>query len=352
MNTRLFKVDSEAPDMVVIEEAACILRRGGTVAFPTETVYGLGANGLDEAAVAKIFAAKGRPVDNPLILHIATLEELKLLIRELPPLAEKLMRSFWPGPLTLVLPRSERIPDIVTGGLDTVAVRMPDHMVAQLLIAKAGVPVAAPSANLSGRPSPTCAMAVWDDLHGKIDVVIDGGPSGIGVESTVVDMTGEIPVLLRPGGITLEELRTVLGNIHVDEVLRGETERPKAPGMKYTHYAPKAPVIVVEGSHSAVCAVIDREVKKQQALGYCVGVMATRETARNIRADIVKEMGDAHNNMFSIAAGLFSILRAFDDSDVDMIYAEGVSEEGIGLAIMNRLRKAAGYHVIHADEEQ
>lgn len=351
MNTRLFKIDPEEPDMAAIEEAARILRRGGTVAFPTETVYGLGANGLNEEAVAKIFAAKGRPVDNPLILHIATLEKLTLLVRELPPPAEKLIRAFWPGPLTLVLPRNESIPDAVTGGLNTVAVRMPDHIIAQLLIAKAGVPVAAPSANLSGRPSPTNAAAVWDDLHGKIDVVIDGGSSGIGVESTVVDLTADVPVLLRPGGITLEELRAVLGNIHAEETLGGEPQRPKSPGMKYTHYAPKAPVIVVEGSQAAVCAVLDREIKSQQALGHCVGLMATRQTATKIQADLIKEMGDAYD-LFSIAAGLFSALRSFDDADVDVIYAEGVSEEGIGLAIMNRLRKAAGYHVIYADEQK
>lgn len=350
MNTRLLKVDPEKPDMAAIEEAADVLRKGGTVAFPTETVYGLGANGLDGEAVGKIFAAKGRPSDNPLILHIATLGELKLLVTEFSPSAEKLMRAFWPGPLTLILPRSRVVPDVVTGGLDTVAVRMPDHVVAQLLIAKAGVPIAAPSANLSGKPSPTNAAAVWEDLNGKIDVVVDGGDSGIGVESTVVDMTAEIPVLLRPGGITLEELRVILGAVHMDETLRNGGERPKAPGMKYTHYAPKAPLIVVEGSQPAIHAVLEREIKKHQALGRCVGMMATRDTIQKIRADVVQELGSAAD-LFSIAAGLFAALRSFDNSDVDLIYAEGVSEEGIGLAIMNRLRKAAGYHIINADEQ-
>lgn len=348
MRTRLLKINPAKPDMAVIEEAAHVLRKGGTVAFPTETVYGLGANGLDEEAVAKIFRAKGRPADNPLILHVATLEELTLLVREIPPPAEKLIRAFWPGPLTLVLPRNERIPDIVTGGLDTVAVRMPDHIIAQLLIAKAGIPVAAPSANLSGRPSPTNAAAVWEDLRGKIDVVVDGGASGIGVESTVVDMTGQTPALLRPGGITLEELRASLGNIDVD-TLYGEVRQPKSPGMKYTHYAPRAPVIVIEGSPPAICMLLDQEIKKQRALGNRVGVMATRETAQKIHADVVREMGDAQD-LFFIAAGLFSILRAFDNTDVDVIYAEGVSEKGIGLAIMNRLRKAAGHHVLYAND--
>lgn len=349
MRTRLLKIDPAKPDIAAIEAAARVLRGGGTVAFPTETVYGLGANGLDEVAVAKIFKAKGRPADNPLILHVATLEELAPLVREIPPPARKLMQAFWPGPLTLVLSRNKGVPEIVTGGLDTVAVRMPDHIIAQLLIAKAGIPVAAPSANLSGRPSPTNAAAVWEDLHGKIDVIVDGGPSGIGVESTVVDMTSQIPVLLRPGGITLEELHTVLGHVNVDETLYGEVRQPKSPGMKYTHYAPRAPVIVVEGTQPYVHMLIDREVKKQRALGNRVGVMVTRETARKISADVVKEIGDT-DDLFSVAAGLFSLLRSFDDTNVDMIYAEGVSERGIGLAIMNRLRKAAGYHVLYAND--
>lgn len=348
MNTRLLKIDPEQPDMAAIEEAAGVLRRGGTVAFPTETVYGLGANGLDEAAVARIFTAKGRPGDNPLILHIATLEELRLLVHEIPPAAEKLMRTFWPGPLTLVMPRSEKVPDVVTGGLDTVAVRMPDHIIAQLLIAKAGIPVAAPSANLSGRPSPTNATAVWDDLRGRIDMLLDGGPSGIGIESTVVDMTAAEPLLLRPGGVTLEELRAVLRDIKVAGIWRGETPQPKSPGMKYTHYAPRAPVVVVEGSQPAVGAAVAREIKKQQSLGKYVGVMATRETVPEIRADVVKEMGEARD-LLSVAAGLFSVLRSFDDTKADIIIAEGVSEQGIGLAIMNRLRKAAGYNIIYAD---
>lgn len=348
MDTRLLKINSEAPDLADIEEAAGVLRRGGTVAFPTETVYGLGANGLDEQAVLKIFAAKGRPADNPLILHVASLEQAVPLVRDITAQADKLMRLFWPGPLTLILPRSEMIPDVVTGGLDTVAVRMPDHLIAQLLIAKAGVPVAAPSANLSGRPSPTEAAAVWDDLYGRIDMVIDGGPSGIGVESTVLDLTGQVPELLRPGGITLEELRAVLGRVDVEGKLSGAMQ-PKSPGMKYTHYAPRAPVIIIEGSSPSVCAMLQREIQKQQAMGHCVGVMATRETAGKIKADIVKITGESRNDLYSIAAGLFGALRAFDETAADIIFAEGVSEQGIGLAIMNRLRKAAGQNIIHAD---
>lgn len=349
MDTRMLKINPEKPDMALIGAAAGVLRAGGIVAFPTETVYGLGGNGLDEAAVARIFKAKGRPADNPLILHIATLEELGLLVREIPPAAQKLSRAFWPGPLTLVLPRSEKVPDIVTGGLDTVAVRMPDHVIAQLLIAKAGVPIAAPSANLSGRPSPTDAAAVWADMQGRIDMVVDGGPSGIGVESTVIDLTAAKPVLLRPGGVTLEELRAALGEVSLCGSLTAETGQPKSPGMKYTHYAPRAPVIVVEGKQPAVARVLEGEIKTYRAKGNCVGLLATRQTARRIRADVVREMGDAAD-LFSVASGLFSALRSFDDTPVDVILAEGVSEEGIGLAIMNRLRKAAGYRLIHADK--
>lgn len=345
MDTRMLKINPEKPNMDQIEAAAGVLRGGGIVAFPTETVYGLGGNGLDEAAVAKIFKAKGRPADNPLILHIATLEALGLLVREIPSAAQKLIRAFWPGPLTMVLPRSEKVPDIVTGGLDTVAVRMPDHVIAQLLIAKAGVPIAAPSANLSGRPSPTDAAAVWEDMQGKIDLVVDGGPSGIGVESTVIDLTAGKPVLLRPGGVTLEELRAILGEVAFCGSLLAETQHPKSPGMKYTHYAPRAPVIVVEGGRPAAARVLEREIQARRAEGNCVGLLATRQTARRVRADVVREMGDAED-LFSVASGLFSALRSFDDTPVDIIFAEGVSEEGIGLAIMNRLRKAAGYHLI------
>lgn len=346
MDTRLVKIDPIQPDMALIEEAAQIIRANGTVAFPTETVYGLGANGLQADAVAKIFQAKGRPSDNPLILHIATLNELRPLVREVSKQAEKLIRLFWPGPLTLILPRSPQVPDIVTGGLDTVAVRMPDHIIAQLLIAKAGVPIAAPSANLSGRPSPTNAEAVWEDLHGKIDMVIDGGVNGLGLESTVLDLSTDTPVLLRPGGITLEELQVALGEIKIDPALSGELVRPKSPGMKYTHYAPRASVILIEGEQSLRPLAIQKMVDAELAKGKKVGVLLTQETAALVRADVVNVMGSVRD-LYTIAAGLFSALRDFDNTTVDIIFAEGISEEGIGLAVMNRLRKAAGYNIVN-----
>jgi len=345
MHTRLIKIDPEHPDMALIDEAAQVIRAGGTVAFPTETVYGLGANGLDGHAVCKIFKAKGRPSDNPLILHIATLNELRPLVRDLSAQADKLIRLFWPGPLTLVLPRSKQVPDEVTGGLDTVAVRMPDHIVAQLLIAKAGVPIAAPSANRSGRPSPTCAAAVWEDLHGKIDLLIDGGSGGIGVESTVLDVTKDIPVLLRPGGITLEELRDTLGEIAFDSSLALESAVPKAPGMKYTHYAPRARVILIEGEQPLSPKILQTFVDAERQKGTQVGALLTEEMASLVRADVVHTMGSARQPL-SIAARLFGALRDFDNTQVEVIFAEGISEEGIGLAIMNRLRKAAGCNVI------
>lgn len=351
MHTRLVKIDPEEPNMELIEDAARIIREGGTVAFPTETVYGLGANGLDAQAVARIFQAKGRPSDNPLILHIATMNELRPLVREINDNAVKLIRLFWPGPLTLVLPRSGQVPDEVTGGLDTVAVRMPDHIIAQLLIATAGVPIAAPSANLSGRPSPTYAQAVWEDLNGKIDMLLDGGSGGMGVESTVLDLTGDIPVLLRPGGVTLEELCEVLGEVALDLSLTAESAQPKSPGMKYTHYAPRAKVILIESRKPITAKAMQHFVDTERLQGKRVGVLATREIASSVRADVINIMGSACQPL-SIAAGLFRALRDFDHTDVDVIYAEGISEEGIGLAIMNRLRKAAGHNVIKISEQE
>jgi L-threonylcarbamoyladenylate synthase len=348
MMTKLFHINPENPDMALIEEAAHILREGGTVAFPTETVYGLGANGLDAAATAKIFWAKGRPSDNPLILHIATMDQLRPLVSGIPEQADRLIRLFWPGPLTLVLPRSGQVSDAVTGGLETVAVRMPDHIIAQLLIAKAGVPVAAPSANVSGRPSPTTAQAVWEDLHGKIDAIIDGGSSGIGLESTVLDLTSPMPTLLRPGGVTLEELRQVLGCVVLDPALGNDSYRPKSPGMKYTHYAPRAQVVVVEGTREAQQITLQRLVNQEKSEGKYVGLLATKETAHVVSADVTHIMG-RQDDLLSVAAGLFQALRAFDNTTVDIIIAEGVSEEGIGLAVMNRLRKAAGYHIVQAE---
>jgi len=322
----------------LVDVAARIIRKGGVVVFPTETVYGIGADAFNPSAVRKIFELKGRPPDNPLIVHVANNEQLVEVTREIPEIALKLASKFWPGPLTMVLPRSERVPDVVTAGLDTVAVRMPSHPIALSLIKKSGRPVAAPSANLSGRPSPTLAEHTVDDFYGRVDCIIDGGPTDIGVESTVIDLTGEIPVLLRPGGLPLEELEKVVGRVGVHPAVRGgRVDRAKAPGMKYRHYSPRAMMVVVEGR--------DREdkirelVEKYRRRGLRVGVMASK----HYDADEVFLMGES---MEEIARNVFKGLRYLDKRGVDVIIAEGVEERGLGLAVMNRLRKAAGHNVI------
>ncbi len=392
--TRIVRIDPLKPEKKLLEEAAVILRQGGTVAFPTETVYGLGANALDPAAVQGIFAAKGRPADNPLIAHIAgraTLEELAETPSEVEGLVNLLISRFWPGPLTLILPKKPVVPDVVTGGLDTVAVRMPDHPIALALIAAAGVPVAAPSANTSGRPSPTTAAHVIADLDGKVEMIIDGGPTGIGVESTVLDLTTRVPTLLRPGGVALEDLRALVGEVNLDRGLqdresKGEGGRgrgledeahahfkPRAPGMKYTHYAPRARVILVEGTNEGTDVEAIREAVAHLAQkllegGRRVGIMATSETQALYRQRFLKgEAGTAQERAEAkasrasadrtprvvvksagtrrdpgtIATSLFRLLREFDTDNVEVIIAEGIQASGLGLAVMNRLRKAA-----------
>lgn len=329
-----------------LADAARILRAGGLVAFPTETVYGLGADATNPEAVQRIYEAKGRPSDNPMIVHIADPADLAPLVSEVPSAAEKLMARFWPGPLTLVLPRSMLVPDVVTGGLETVAVRLPDHPLARRLIELAGVPVAAPSANLSGRPSPTTARHVWEDLHGKVEAIVDGGSTGVGVESTVVDVTRRPPVLLRPGGVTIVQLRQVVGPVQVDPAVHGQAvERPLAPGMKYAHYAPEAPLYLVEGTPGAIREKIVSLVYEFEEEGKRVGVMHTAESRGAYRAHVVLECG-SRQDLRSVASALFGSLRAFDLHGVDVIVAEGVPEEGIGLAVMNRLRKAAAGRII------
>lgn len=324
-----------------LKEAARLLRENEAVAFPTETVYGLGANAMDDEAIAKIFAAKGRPSDNPLIVHIGTKSQLDGIVREIPPVAEKLMEHFWPGPLTIILPRKEGISERVTAGLNTVGVRMPDHPVALALIEEANVPVAAPSANRSGRPSPTLASHVYEDLNGKIAGIVDGGATGVGVESTVIDCTSEVPTILRPGGITKEQLEAVIGNVSLDPALKDEKEKPKSPGMKYTHYAPKAPLSIVEGS----CEFIQRIVDEKKKEGFKVGVLTTEEYQHVYSADVVLSCG-MRNDLASVATKLYDVLRTFDASEVDVIFSESFPNEGIGNAIMNRLTKAAGHHII------
>ncbi len=353
MDTKLIRIkDMDAVEDKELEEAAETIRRGGLVAFPTETVYGLGANALDEFAAKKIYAAKGRPSDNPLIAHISRPGELEPLVLEIPETAKKLAEAFWPGPLTMVFPKSSRVPYGTTGGLDTVAVRMPSDPVANRLIALAGVPIAAPSANISGRPSPTTARHVWEDMNGRIDLILDGGPVGIGVESTIVDVSGEFPTLLRPGAITMEMLEAVAGHVETDPALTkpvSEGVRPKAPGMKYRHYAPRASLTLVEGKPEAAAAKINRLVAGQIAEGKKVGVICTEETKGWYPAGILRSVGiRAHEE--TIAHNLFAVLREFDDLCVDVIFSESFSRDHLGQAIMNRLTKAAGYHVIHAED--
>ena len=349
MNTKLVKIeDTKQIKDEELAEAAQILRDGGLVAFPTETVYGLGANALDEAAAKKIYAAKGRPSDNPLIAHISCLEELKPLVAYIPEAGRKLAEAYWPGPLTMVFPKSDIVPYGTTGGLDTVAVRMPSDPVANRLIKLAGVPVAAPSANTSGRPSPTTARHVWQDMEGKIEMILDGGPVGIGVESTIVDVSSDVPTLLRPGAITMEMLRETVGRVEIDPAIQAPPSadlRPKAPGMKYRHYAPHADLQLVEGETDKVVETINALVQEKLAEGKKVGVICTDETRDRFPQGEVRSVG-LRAKEETIAHNLFAVLREFDDLDVDCIYSESFSKDHLGQAIMNRLTKAAGYHVL------
>ena len=325
-----------------IRQAADILRSGGLVGIPTETVYGLGANGLSSEAVKKIFAAKGRPQDNPLILHVPEAAWLERYCRDVPQSAYALAERFWPGPLTMILPRREMVPDATTAGLDTVGVRCPNHPVTLAIIREADVPVAAPSGNTSGRPSPTCAAHMIEDMDGKIDAIVDGGRCGVGVESTIIDLTCTPPRLLRPGGLPLEALEEVLGEVAVDAALLrplGEGEKPKAPGMKYRHYAPKAPVTVVVGEPAAAADYIAAR------LGERTGVICFSEWTDRFAGCIVEDMGSV-SRKDEQARRVFDALRAFDHTDVTEIYAQCPHEDGLGLAVANRLKKAAGFHVV------
>ena len=349
MNTKLVKIkDSEQIEDRELMEAARIIREGGLVAFPTETVYGLGANALDEEAAKKIYAAKGRPSDNPLIALIAFREERHPRWPRNPEPGRILAEGSWPGPFNMLYPNSGRVPYGTTGGLDTVAVRMPSDPVANRLIALAGVPIAAPSANTSGRPSPTTAQHVWQDMNGKIEMILDGGPVGIGVESTIVDVSGPVPTLLRPGAVTMEMLRETAGEVEIDPAIQGpprEDLRPKAPGMKYRHYAPHADLLLVEGDLDDVIGRINFLAKEKLGQKYRVGVICTDETLGRYRYGEIRSVGKRSREE-TIAHNLFSVLREFDDLEVDYIYSESFSREHLGEAIMNRLTKAAGYHVI------
>lgn len=350
MNTEIFKI-SDKNRMTdearkAVEKAGKFLQNGGLVAFPTETVYGLGGDALNPESSRKIYAAKGRPSDNPLIIHICRWEDLPEIVKKIPESAKRLAAAFWPGPLTMILEKSDKVPRETTGGLDTVAVRMPDDETALSLIDAAGGYVAAPSANLSGRPSPTLAKYVQEDLGGRIEMILDGGQACIGLESTIVDLTEEVPVILRPGYITREMLSEVLGRVEVDKAIlpEGSDIAPKAPGMKYRHYAPKAELTIIAGEENAVVNRINELVRKAKEKGLRSGVIATDKTAARYSADSVKNAGDREKEE-TAAKELYRILREFDEEEVDVIYSEAFAESGIGQALMNRLLKAAGHHI-------
>lgn len=323
-----------------IREAAAWIRDGNVVAFPTETVYGLGGNIFNEEAVRGIFQAKGRPNDNPLIVHIAKQEQLNDLVTEIPPTAQKLMDAYWPGPLTLIFKASKQVPESVTAGLKTVAIRLPAHPVAYDLLLEANVPVAAPSANTSGRPSPTTADHVWQDLEGKIAGVVDGGATGVGLESTVLDVSGPVPVIYRPGGLTIEQISEVVGDVELDRALLSDTEAPKSPGMKYTHYAPEGQLTLVQDKQD-----IPGLVAEARELGHRVGVLTTENRKHSYDCDFTFACG-SDGDLLSTAAELYKGLREFDAHHIDVIYSEVFPEHGVGAAIMNRLRKAAGGRVL------
>lgn len=345
MKTIIRKTDNLNIDESVIKEAAGILQQGGLVAFPTETVYGLGANGLSEESCKKIYEAKGRPSDNPLILHIGNIDQLKTIASEITPLAKKIMDAFWPGPLTLIFKKKPCVPDSVTGNLDTVGIRFPSGKIAQALINQANLPIAAPSANSSGKPSPTKASHVEFDLDGKIDMIIDGGRADFGLESTIVDVTGDVAVILRPGAITKEMLENLLGKVEVDPAITNNANEdfvPRAPGMKYKHYSPKAKIMLVKGNEEDVIKKINEMADANMQKGLKVGVLATDKTKDSYKADIVLSVGKREDDL-EIGANLFKVLRKFDFLSADVVYSEVFDETGEGLAIMNRLNKAAGY---------
>lgn len=348
MDTKIVILDENNIDKEGLKEAGTVLKHGGLVAFPTETVYGLGANALDSKAVKKIFEVKGRPQDNPLIVHIADFSDLDALTEDVPKIAYKIMNKFWPGPLTVILKKSELIPNETSAGLNSVGIRMPANKIAIELIKASGVPIAAPSANVSGRPSPTVVERCIEDLNGKVDYIIGGGSSEVGVESTIVDCTEYPPCILRPGGITLEMLKEIDENVYVDASIMKKNEgdfRPKAPGMKYRHYAPKAQVKIVQGDLQKTIAKINEMVQNYRDEKIVVAIMASDETEDKYLNTLVKSLG-SRKNPENIAKNLFETLRILDDQNVDIIITEAFEEIGVGLAVMNRLKKSAGFDII------
>lgn len=347
MKTEIALMSEEQLDMHALEKAGRILRQGGLVAFPTETVYGLGGNALDPAASEKIYAAKGRPSDNPLIIHIAGMEDLHRIVLRVPPNAEKLADRYWPGPLTMIFDKAACVPYETTGGLDSVAVRMPSNRIALELIRQAGGYVAAPSANTSGRPSPTLAFHVAEDLSERIDMIIDGGMTDIGLESTIVDFTEDPPVILRPGYLNQQMVEKVIGVVRIDPGLSSADSqvRPKAPGMRYRHYAPRGNLAIVEGSVEKVVDRINELTRRRLKEGAGVGIICTDETMGSYPVGKVKSIG-TRTNEESIALHLYQVLREFDEEEVDYIYSESFNTPRMGQAIMNRLLKAAGHEII------
>lgn len=352
MDTKVYKIDIDNIDNAKMQEAGALIATGELVAFPTETVYGLGGDALHPDAARKIYEAKGRPSDNPLIVHVAEFADLERVAREVPPQAKLLADAFWPGPLTMIVWKNDSVPYATTGGLDTVAVRMPDHPIALELIRKSGKLIAAPSANTSGRPSPTEASHVEGDLSGRIAMILDGGAVGIGIESTIIDLTEIVPMVLRPGYITPEMLADVLGeDVIIDPglIAADDMTKPKAPGMKYKHYAPKADMVIVDGDKAAVVEKINALTEAAHAEGKKVAVIATEETKAEYRADVVLSIGKREDED-SIAKHMYKILRDCDMLEVDAIYSESFQTPRIGQAIMNRLLKAAGHQVLQLGE--
>ncbi|MCQ2499878.1 MAG: threonylcarbamoyl-AMP synthase [Lachnospiraceae bacterium] len=352
MKAKLVRMTEDEMNMPALKEAGEILKQGGLVGFPTETVYGLGGNGLDPEASRKIYAAKGRPSDNPLIIHIADLEALPAIVKEIPEKARILAERCWPGPLTMIFPKADIVPYATTGGLDTVAVRLPSNRIAREMIRQAGGYVAAPSANVSGRPSPTMAEHVIEDLGDRIEMIIDGGQVEIGLESTIVDCTEETPMILRPGFLNQEKLEEILGQVELDPGLLHETAhvRPKAPGMRYKHYAPKGDLSIVEGPSEAVVAKIRELTEANIKEGRRVGVICTDETRRSYTDGTILSIG-SRTEEETIARHLYEVLRDFDEIGVDVIFSESFRTPQMGMAIMNRLLKAAGHTVIQVEGE-
>ncbi|MGB4661593.1 MAG: L-threonylcarbamoyladenylate synthase [Mobilitalea sp.] len=353
MKTKIVTINSEDIRPEDFDEASKILQAGGLVAFPTETVYGLGANALDEQASKKIYEAKGRPSDNPLIVHISEVKDIEVLAKEIPDVAYKLAEVFWPGPLTMIFKKKDCVPYGTTGGLGTVAIRLPANQIARELIARSQVYIAAPSANISGKPSPTEAEHVINDLGGKIEMIIDGGKATLGLESTIVDLSDGQPMILRPGCITRKMLQNVIGDIDYDPAIMGKKPNkdlvPKAPGMKYRHYAPEGALTIYEGNTQLVIQAINQKSKEKYDEGRRVGIIATDETKEFYRYGTVMSIGSRKNEA-TIAAGLYRVLRDLDELRAEYIFTESFADNSLGQAIMNRLLKAAGYHVIKVDD--